>query len=125
MFPLIETGSFVWIVVAISVGQVFVAMMYGPQAAFLAEMFTTKMRYSGASLGYQFGAILGGALAPLIATALLAEFGSTFAISVYIAIACGITLASVLLLRETYQMDMHEVDELDRREARRLSSRPG
>lgn len=106
LFPLIDTGSFLWITVAICVGQVFVSMMYGPQAAFLAELFTTRVRYSGASLGYQLGAILGGALAPLIATAILAEFGGTFGISVYIAIACVITVISVLLLQETYQADL-------------------
>ncbi len=105
LFPLIETGSFVWIVVAISVGQIFFGMMYGPQAAFFAEMFSTRVRYSGASLGYQLGAILGGAMAPIIATALVARYQSAFAVSVYIALACAITLVSVLMLRETYQAD--------------------
>jgi MFS family permease len=111
LFPLIETKSFVWIAIAISVGQVFVSMMYGPQAAFLAEMFSTKMRFSGASLGYQLGAIVGGALAPLIATALLARFGNSLAISVYIALACAITVVSVLLLKETYRTDLDETRE--------------
>ena len=60
VFPLIDTGSSAWICVSLAVGQVFVAMMYGPQAAFVAEMFTTDVRYSGASLGYQLGAIIGG-----------------------------------------------------------------
>ena len=108
LFPLVDTGSFLWITVAITVGNVFLSMMYGPQAAFLAELFTTRLRYSGASLGYQLGAILGGALAPLIATALFAEFGGTFAISVYIAITCAITVVCVLLLQETYQSDLAE-----------------
>jgi MFS family permease len=108
LFPLIETRSFLWISVAISVGQVFVAMMYGPQAAFFAEMFSTKVRYSGASLGYQLGAIFGGAFAPLIATGLLAKFGNSFAISVYIAAACTISFVSALMLKETYQRDLHE-----------------
>jgi MFS family permease len=111
LFPLIETKSFFWIAVAIGVGQLFVGMMYGPQAAFLAEMFSTKVRYSGASLGYQLGAILGGALAPLIATALLARFGGSLAISIYIALACAITVVYVALLKETYQTDMDEPRE--------------
>ena len=67
MFPLIDTGQFGYIVLAMCGGQLFLSMMYGPQAAFLAEMFSTNVRYSGASLGYQLGAILGGALAPVIA----------------------------------------------------------
>jgi MFS family permease len=108
LFPLIDTKSLLWISVAVGVGQMLVAMMYGPQAAFLAEMFSTRVRYSGASLGYQLGAIIGGAVAPLLATSLLAKFGSSLAISIYIAIACAITTVSVILLRETYQADMHE-----------------
>jgi metabolite-proton symporter len=101
IFPLLDTGSFLWICISIAVGQMFVAMMYGPQAAFVAEMFSTSVRYSGASMGYQLGAILGGGFAPIIATALLAHYHTTFAISVYMSIACAITLVSVWLLRET------------------------
>ena len=101
VFPLIDTGSFLWICVALAVGQMLVAMMYGPQAAFVAEMFSTEVRYSGASLGYQLGAILGGGFAPIIATALLAEYQDTVGISIYMAIACGITLVSTWLLGET------------------------
>ncbi len=109
VFPLIDTGSLLWIGVAIGVGQIFVAMMYGPQAAFLAEMFSTHVRYSGASLGYQFGAIFGGALAPIIATQLLATYGTTTGVSWYIAAACAITLVSVSMLRETRGADLHAV----------------
>ncbi len=105
IFPLIDTGSFLWIIVAVSGGQIFVGMMYGPQAAFLTELFSTHVRYSGASLGYQLGAILGGALAPLIATALWSEFGTVF-ISIYIAIACLLTLISVKMLTETHGTDL-------------------
>ena len=111
LFPLIQTGSFLWITVAVSVGLGFVAMQYGPQAAFLSELFTTKMRYSGASLGYQIGAILGGALAPMIATLILAQFNSTIGISIYIALASVITVISVLMLQETYKTDLVDEDE--------------
>ncbi len=64
LFPLIDTGSFLLITLALTGGQVLVGLMYGPQAALLAELFSTHVRYSGASLGYQLGAILGGAMAP-------------------------------------------------------------
>jgi MFS family permease len=104
LFPMIDTGSFMMIVIAITIGQIFFSMMYGPQAAFLTEMFSTRVRYSGASLGFQIGAIVGGAFAPMIATALVAQFESAFAVSVYIAIACAITIASALMLRETYRI---------------------
>jgi metabolite-proton symporter len=100
IFPLLDTGSFLWICVAIAVGQALVAMMYGPQAAFLTELFSTSVRYSGASLGYQLGAIIGGGFAPIIATALLAKYQSTVGISVYMAVACIITIISTALLSE-------------------------
>jgi metabolite-proton symporter len=108
IFPLLDTGSFLWICVSIAVGQALVAMMYGPQAAFVAEMFSTAVRYSGASMGYQFGAILGGGFAPIIATALLAQYHHTVGISIYMAIACGITLVSVWMLGETYQTGLRD-----------------
>lgn len=117
-WPLVNTESFWLITLALVVGQGFLSMMYGPQAAFYSEIFSTKVRYSGASLGYQIGSIFGGALAPIIATALLARFGSSFAISVYMAITCVITLVSVFLLTETYQTDVDDV------EAERDASKP-
>jgi metabolite-proton symporter len=107
LFPMIDTGNFLLIVVAMSLSQIFLSMMYGPQAAFLAELFSTEVRYSGASLGYQLGAILGGALAPMIATALWTGFGTIY-ISIYIAVASLLTLVSVLLLTETGGRDLEE-----------------
>ena len=107
LFPLIDTGSFWLIVLAMSGAQIFLSMMYGPQAAFLTELFSTEVRYSGASLGYQLGAILGGAMAPIIATALWKDFGTIY-ISVYIAIASVLTLISVILLTETKGLDLEQ-----------------
>jgi MFS family permease len=106
IFPLIDRGSLAWISLAIGVGQILVGGMYGPQAAFFAEIFETRVRYSGASLGYQLGGILGGGLAPIIATALLASTGGTTAISVYIALACLVSIVSVWWLKETYRNAM-------------------
>ena len=100
LFPLIDTGSIELIVVAITLGLVFVGMQYGPQAAYFTELFSTEVRYSGASLGYQIGAILGGALAPTIAVLLWNEFGIVF-VSGYIAIAALLTLWSLSALEET------------------------
>jgi len=100
LFPLIDTGSIQLIVVAITLGLVFVGMQYGPQAAYFTELFSTEVRYSGASLGYQIGAILGGALAPTIAVLLWNEFGIVF-VSGYIAIAALLTLWSLSALEET------------------------
>jgi metabolite-proton symporter len=107
LFPLIDTGEFLWIALAISVGQVCLSMMYGPQAAFLAELFSTEVRYSGASLGYQIGAIVGGALAPTIATALWLTYGTVY-VSVYIAVASALTLICVFLLSETKGLNLDD-----------------
>ena len=63
--------------------------MYGPQAALIAEAFTPRLRYSGASLGYQLASIIAGGPAPLIATALFASYHTGYAISIYIA-ACAV-----------------------------------
>ncbi|MBV1904917.1 MAG: MHS family MFS transporter [Pseudomonadales bacterium] len=109
IFPLFDTGNFWLIVLAMSGAQVFLSMMYGPQAAFLTELFSTHVRYSGASLGYQMGAILGGALAPIIATALWSDFG-TFYVAVYIAFISVLTLASVILLAETNGVDLENTN---------------
>jgi metabolite-proton symporter len=109
LFPLIDTGSFWLIVLAISGGLMFLGMMYGPQAAFFTELFSTEVRYSGASLGYQVGAILGGAFAPTIAVILWAEYSIVW-VSVYIAFASVLSLISVMMLTETYKTSLHDID---------------
>ena len=73
-------------------------MMYGPQAALIAEAFTPRLRYSGASLGYQLASVIAGGPAPLIATALFAHYQSGFAISVYIAACAAVSLVSAALM---------------------------
>lgn len=100
LFPMIDTGSLTLITAGITLGLVFVGMQYGPQAAYFTELFSTEVRYSGASLGYQIGAILGGALAPTIAVLLWNELGIIF-VSVYILIAALLTLGSLSALEET------------------------
>jgi metabolite-proton symporter len=107
LFPLIDTGNFWLIVLGLSGGLMFLGMMYGPQAAFFTELFSTEVRYSGASLGYQTGAILGGAFAPTIATILWTEYSIVW-VSVYIAIASVLSLISVLMLTETYKTSLDE-----------------
>ena len=97
-FPLIETGSFAAIVVAITIELAFLSLMYGPQAALFAELFPVEVRYSGASLGYQFGSVVGGGFAPIIATALFARFETSMAIAWYLAAVCEISFVSVVLL---------------------------
>ena len=109
VFPLVDTGNFWLIVLAITVGLLFLGMMYGPQAAFFTELFSTEVRYSGASLGYQLGAILGGAFAPAIAVKLWTEYDILW-VSVYIAFASTLTLLSVKALTETYKSSLTDTE---------------
>ena len=100
LFPLVDTGNIYIVTGAIAVGLIFTGMQYGPQAAFFTELFSTEVRYSGASLGYQIGAILGGALAPTIAVMLWNTYGVVY-VSVYMAVAALATLLCVSRLSET------------------------
>ena len=107
-FPLLSTRSTVLIVLATVVALITHAMMYGPQAAFIAEMFSTELRYSGASMGYQFAGILGGAIAPIVSIALAGAFGSAYAVSVYLAAMMVLTLIALKLAPETAWTDLHD-----------------
>ena len=97
------SGSAIAVVLAIVFGvNVVHDAMYGPQAAWFAELFDTRVRYSGSSLGYQIGAVLSGGFAPLIAAALLAlGGGSPWLIVVYFAVLAAITVAAAYAARET------------------------
>jgi metabolite-proton symporter len=99
-FAMLETGSLVLIFAAIVLSLIPHDMMYGPQAALIAESFTGKLRYSGASLGYQLASIIAGGPAPIIATWLFATYGTPFAIAGYI-LACAIlTLIATAMMTE-------------------------
>jgi metabolite-proton symporter len=100
-FALLDTRSFGVIALAVTVGLVLHGAMYGPQAAFFSELFGTRVRYSGASVGYQLASILAGAVAPLIAVALLNAYDSTLPVSLYLVAMCLITVIAVLVARET------------------------
>jgi metabolite-proton symporter len=118
-FPLLDTGRW-WAVVAAAVGGLlFHALMYGPQAAFIAEQFGTRVRYSGASMGYQLAGIFGGALAPIIATALLAWSGSSLAVSLYVLGALAITLIALAAAPETAGEDLEQAAADEEREIAR------
>ena len=102
-FVMTDTGSALLATLAIIIGlAVFHNSMYGPQAAFFAELFSTKLRYSGASMGYQFGSVLAGGVAPLVAVALLnAGNGEPGWVILYFSIIGIITVVSALLAPET------------------------
>lgn len=108
-FTLVDTANFALLILAVTVGLVFHGAMYAPQAAFFSEMFATRMRYSGASIGAQFASVAAGAPAPLIATALLVESGGSTLVSLYLLIAVAITLVAVLAARETRHRDLAQI----------------
>ncbi|MDX6322703.1 MAG: hypothetical protein QOF52_2561 [Propionibacteriaceae bacterium] len=105
-FPLLDTGRFALITLATVIALFFHAAMYGPQAAFIAEMFPTKVRYSGASMGYQLAGILGGALAPIISVALLDRYDTSLAVSLYVVVVLAVTVVCVLAAPESARADL-------------------
>jgi MFS family permease len=113
-FPMMSTGNYLLIMAAIIIGLVIHAIMYAPQPAIMAEMFPTRMRYSGVSLGYQVTAIVAGSLAPAIATWLLDKFDSSVPIALYLAGAAVVTLVAACFTRETKGIDLASLDEADR-----------
>jgi metabolite-proton symporter len=114
-FALLDTKQTALVILAAVGGLVFHAMMYGPQAAFVTELFSTRLRYSGASLGYQVAGVLGGGLAPLISLALLARFDTPLAICVYVAGALLITVVALLFAPETRDADLTAEREEEQR----------
>jgi MFS family permease len=124
-FPMMNSGNYVVITGAITLGLIIHAFMYAPQPAIMAEMFPTRMRYSGVSLGYQVTSIVAGSLAPLIAVKLLDIYGSAVPISIYLAAACAITLVAVLFTRETKGIDLESLDVADAEAVASERSRAG
>jgi MHS family shikimate/dehydroshikimate transporter-like MFS transporter len=121
LFWATDTASF-WLVLAAHIfGLGALSMSYGPQAAFYAEMFGTRVRYSGISLGYQGGSIFGGALAPIIATSLFAATGTSTSIALYVAGLAVLSFVCAFVATETYHVDI----EAERPEERRLIAEAG
>lgn len=112
-FPMMDTGRYLPVIAAITLGLVIHALMYAPQPAIMAEMFPTRMRYSGVSLGYQVTAIVAGSLAPIIAVRLLDIYASSVPIALYLAAAAVVTLVAVAVARETKGIDLARIDQAD------------
>ncbi|CAL9374767.1 MFS transporter [Streptomyces sp. enrichment culture] len=98
MFLLIDTASLLWLAVGTFVASCFLSVMYGPQAALFAELFTAEMRYTGASLGYQISAVLGGGLAPFVMVLLLEATGTSMSVAAYIMALAVLALVSIGIL---------------------------
>jgi MFS family permease len=119
-FAMIDTGSLTLIFIAIVLSLIPHDMQYGPQAALIAESFTPRLRYSGASIGYQLASITAGGPAPLIATALFAAYKSGTPIAIYIAITAVISIVATMFLKDYTGRDVsaeYDAADADRKAA--------
>jgi hypothetical protein len=96
----------VWILLAIALSFVLHDLMYGPQAALIAECFPTRLRYSGSSIGYQLASVIADGQAPLIATALLPAFGLDYMIPPYILFCAIVSIVATALLTDYTNRDI-------------------
>ena len=113
-FALLDSGVTWLAFLALCLGLVPHAMQYGPQASIIAESFPTNLRYTGAGLGYQLSSIIAGGPAALIATWLIHQFGTGYAVSVYILISAVITLIALKLLKDRSRADITDEATYDR-----------
>jgi len=109
-FRMLDTGLTPNIFLAMMVGLVLHGAMYAPQAAFIAELFPTRTRYTGASLAYQVTSIFAGSLAPIIALALFKQSGSATPVAIYVCVTCLVSAIAAFLARETKGMTFAEID---------------
>jgi MFS family permease len=111
-FGLLDTRVAALVFIAIALSLVPHNMQYGPQAAMIAESFPARLRYSGASIGYQLSSIIAGGPAPLIAVALYAAFRTGYAVAVYILFCAVVSIVACALMRERAHVDIaHEYGE--------------
>lgn len=110
-FPMMDTGNSWLIMAALVLGVVVHGLMYAPQPAMMAELFPTRMRYAGVSLGYQTTSIFAGSLAPFITASLLKAYSSSVPIAIYLAVAALMSTAAVLAAKETRGTSLSALDE--------------
>ncbi len=108
-FPMLGSGDWGLIVAAVGAALFFHGVMYGPQAAFIVELFPTRIRYSGVSIAYQLTAIAAGSLAPIIAIWLYDAFDSTLPVAIYVGVSCAISGVAALLARETKGIELAQI----------------
>jgi MFS family permease len=109
-FRLLDTGATVPVMAAIIVGLILHGAMYGPQAAFISELFPTRFRYSGASIAYQLTSVFAGSLAPIVSLWILHETHGSLGISIYVALCCAVSVFAALRARETRGDTYAEID---------------
>jgi len=100
LFPLVNTGSIGLLFLGLAILTIGLGFTYGPQAALYSELFPASIRFSGVSISYAIGAIIGGAFAPTIASALVQATGTTMSVTWYLAGMTLVGLVATLLLRD-------------------------
>jgi metabolite-proton symporter len=105
-FQLLDTRQVGLVLAAILLAQPIHDIQYGPQAALIAEIFPSRLRYSGASLGYQLASITSGGPAPLIAVWLLHEWGTSMAVAIYLSLSAAVSLIALMLLPDRSKEDL-------------------
>jgi MFS family permease len=123
-FPMMDSRHNVIIMAAIVIGLVFHGVMYAVQPAAMAEMFPTRMRYSGVSFGYQVTSIVAGSLAPIIAVRLLEIYKSAVPIAWYLAATASVSAVAALAARETKGIDLAAIDAADAQRRRQHPDSP-
>ena len=121
-FPMVDGGSWGLLTLGVVGGLVIHSLMYGPQAAFVAEQFAPRLRYTGSSLAYTLAGLIGGAIAPVLFTALLGAFDAWVPLALYIAVTAVVTVAGVRLGRNADHAEDEEFEEVNRLGAQALSS---
>jgi MFS family permease len=119
-FAMLDTAAPWLVFAAIVLSLIPHDMQYGPQAALIAEAFTPRLRYSGASLGYQLASVIAGGPAPLIATWLFAQYHSGYAIALYIAACAVVSVVSAAMMPDYTGRDISQ--EYDERAGERLAA---
>jgi metabolite-proton symporter len=114
-FGLLNSRSEGLVLLAVALSLPIHDIQYGPQAALIAESFPSNLRYSGASLGYQLASITSGGPAPLIATFLLENFGSGYAIAGYMLACCVVSIVATAMLVDRSRQDITAADAYERR----------
>ncbi|AEI09357.1 putative membrane protein [Corynebacterium resistens DSM 45100] len=103
-----ETATELSVGIWLAIGMALMGLVFGPMSAVLPEMFPTNVRYTGSGISYNVASILGAAVAPFIATALVASYG-VYAVGIYLGVATAITLIAVFFMKETNHIDMKHI----------------
>lgn len=124
LFPLVNTGNVWLLLLGLSLFAIGNGLTYGPQAAYFSELFPASIRYSGVSITYAIGAILGGAFAPTIAAALVAATGSATSVAIYVSVVLVVAFVATLLLRDRTNISLSHSAEAEQQTGHFIWEKP-